>query len=104
MIGGDYMPYCRNCGNHINEHDDRCFECGAPNTEKPRRRDNVVRCPSCESSSISFVSETRGSDYDVGSGCCGYILLGPFGLLCGLAGGDKKTITKRKCNSCGREF
>lgn len=96
------MPYCRNCGNEMNEYDRSCFECGEP-TDKKKDNRNVLRCPSCESSNIGFVSKTDGSDYDVSSGCCGYILLGPLGLLCGLSS-DKRTVTKRKCIDCGKEF
>lgn len=96
------MPYCKNCGSELSKRDTSCFECGEPTDFK--KQNPVVACPRCESTSIGFVSETTGSDYDVSSGCCGYILLGPLGLLCGLSNGSKKTVTKRKCNHCGHEF
>ena len=44
-------------------------------------------CPNCQ---IINESTTTGGDYGVCSGICGYILMGPVGLLCGLCGMDTK--------------
>ena len=60
-------------------------------------------CPSCQ---IINESTTTGGDYGVCSGICGYILMGPVGLLCGLCGMDTKTKTRAYwvCPSCGKKF
>lgn len=49
---------------------------------------------------------SSGGGYGLFSGCCGTILLGPLGLLCGLR---KRTITSSSqtwwaCRKCGKEF
>ena len=95
------MAYCRRCGSEVDEYETKCFECGEQ--LKPEISRNVLRCPRCEGSNIQLLSKTEGSDYDVSSGCCGYILLGPLGLLCGLSS-DKTTETVRVCATCKHEF
>ena len=95
------MAYCRKCGSEINEYDTTCFECGE--RQNGDRRSDVMRCPRCESTNIQLLSKTEGSDYDVSNGCCGYILLGPLGLLCGLSS-SKTTETVRVCATCKHEF
>ncbi|MBO4374910.1 MAG: hypothetical protein J5829_07365 [Lachnospiraceae bacterium] len=60
-------------------------------------------CPKCGSRNISIISEqtTSGSDYNVGSGICGTICLGPIGVLCGMSGGKKIINTHYYiCNNC----
>ncbi|MBO4374911.1 MAG: hypothetical protein J5829_07370 [Lachnospiraceae bacterium] len=60
-------------------------------------------CPKCGNSSISIICEqtTSGSGYNVGSGICGTICLGPIGVLCGMSGGKKIINTQYYiCNSC----
>lgn len=45
--------------------------------------------------------------YGLGKGCCGYIVFGPLGLLCGLCGmGEGKKSNKAYwiCNECGKKF
>lgn len=61
-------------------------------------------CPKCGSTQIQAISETETKGYDPGSGCCGAILLGPFGLLCGLCGMKSKTTNRRMCLKCGHKF
>lgn len=51
-------------------------------------------CPNCGSPSISALK----SDYDLGLGCCGTILLGPFGILCGLLGSNEVRVHCLNCN------
>ena len=71
-----------------------------------------IFCPKCHSYDLDETSETEtkvsGGGYGFGSGCCGWILLGPIGLLCGFCGrGVKSSSTTRelwKCNSCGHKF
>ncbi len=63
------------------------------------------KCPHCGSKHFQPVSigETKG--FSTGTGCCGAILFGPFGWLCGLSGmGKGKTVAKRMCMKCGKTF
>ena len=55
--------------------------------------DSPVRCPACGSTQVS--SGKKG--YDAGSGCCGAILVGPLGLLCGAVDANKLMVTCLKC-------
>jgi len=55
---------------------------------------NPARCPRCGSTSI-YVG-TKG--YRPGKGCCGYIIFGPLGLLCGLFGANRLRKTCVNCN------
>ena len=71
-----------------------------------------IYCPKCHSYDLDTTSETEtkisGGGYGFGSGCCGWILLGPIGLLCGFCGRSvKSSSTTRefwKCKSCGHKF
>lgn len=69
-------------------------------------------CPNCgaplnDCTPVSKTSVTSsGGGYGFFSGCCGAILLGPLGLLCGL---KKQNITSSSqtwwvCRRCGKEF
>lgn len=71
--------------------------------EEPHDDSNVVRCPNCGSTNVQFVTKTRESDMDASNACCGFLLFGPIGLLCGLTG-TRETKTVRKCMKCGHEF
>ena len=65
--------------------------------------DDVVRCPKCGSKNVEFVTYQASSNFDKGDACCGYLMCGPIGLLCGAK--DKTTAkTVRKCKKCGHEF
>lgn len=68
-----------------------------------RNNNDMVRCPNCSSSNIFFVTRETNSGYDGSNACCGAILFGPLGLLCGLTG-KKESETIRKCGNCGKEF
>lgn len=65
-------------------------------------------CPKCGSNHLQVVNETKttGGGYSAGNGCCGYILLGPLGLLCGSCGSKTKTTNKAffVCMDCGNKF
>lgn len=69
---------------------------------------NGVKCPKCNSSNLQYASETKtsGGGYGFGSGCCGAILLGPIGLLCGMCGRSVSSETKTYwvCKNCGNKF
>jgi len=58
---------------------------------------NSVRCPRCGCTQLS--TEKRGMSG--GSACCGALLLGPLGVLCGLHGANKVMIT---CLKCGHQW
>lgn len=62
-----------------------------------------MKCPKCSQDNCQFVATTTGSDFNASGACCGYICLGPLGLLCGL-GGNKKNVEYWMCNSCGTKF
>jgi tellurium resistance protein TerD len=70
-----------------------------PNTNAPVQDgdDNSVRCPKCGCSQLSTEKKgMSGSD-----ACCGALLLGPLGLLCGLHGANKVIVT---CLKCGHQW
>lgn len=71
-----------------------------------------VGCPNCGAPLsdcapiVKTTVKSSGGGYGLFSGCCGTILLGPLGLLCGLR---KQTITSTNqtwwaCRKCGKEF
>ena len=68
-------------------------------------------CPYCGANGCQMVQRTstkiKQSNYGLGSGCCGLILLGPFGLLCGLCGAGSKVDIKNEtwfiCPVCGKQ-
>lgn len=119
---------CSTCGYQCSDDNEFCPNCGSklsqnaqsqnnkmpieptviqpqPQTaySAPKEDDDVVRCPKCGSKNINFVTTETSSNFDKSNACCGYILLGPLGLLCGV--NDKKThTTVRKCMKCGHEF
>ena len=123
------MPkICPHCGYQNADDNDYCASCGTqfkpgPQTQDqsvvdavpvsqvpphdtssaPKEDDDVIRCPNCGSKNINFVTSETGTGFDKSNACCGYILLGPLGLLCGI--NEKKTTkTVRKCMKCGHEF
>lgn len=77
---------------------------------------NELLCPKCGSKNLHIMTETNttvkthSSGYSSGSGCLGLLLLGPFGLLCGLCGSESSSevnIASKSiwnCQSCGHKF
>ena len=68
-----------------------------------------MKCPKCGSESISSIVDTKTytKGFDGGCACCGYLLVGWPGVLCGLCNtGDTTTTTKTRniCNECGYRF
>ncbi len=69
-------------------------------------------CPQCGNRDLQAVTEsvtsTTGSNFSMGKGCLGVLLLGPLGLLCGLCGKGQQTTTQTTthwfCNKCGIKF
>lgn len=68
-----------------------------------------MKCPSCGSEYCHIIEETETTTKGFGlfKGCCGYIVFGPLGWLCGLCGMGKGRTTRKAfwvCNNCGRKF
>ena len=65
-------------------------------------------CPRCGADNSSVINETTttGKDFSAGKGCCGAILFGPIGVLCGACGKGKQIHNQAYyvCNSCGNKW
>ena len=99
--GGNKMPQISNVSSPVQPQN--IGKTGSTINSNPS-----VCCPKCGSNNLQAVSEsnTTGGGYGAGKGCCGYILLGPLGLLCGACGSKSKTTTKTffVCMDCGNKF
>ena len=81
-------------------------------TARRHRSSKKMSCPKCNSKDIYPISETetkvKGGGYGIGKGICGWIILGPIGLLCGAFGSkpklDSKTRTFWVCKNCSNKF
>ncbi len=74
-----------------------------------RGKEIIMRCPKCGSENISSIvnTNTHTKGFDGGNACCGYLLFGWPGVLCGLCNtGDTTTTTNTTniCNNCGYRF
>lgn len=73
----------------------------APMKENEVKRESrngfKVKCPKCNGSSIVTIKK----GYSAGGGCCGAILLGPLGLLCGASGANRLSNV---CQNCGHKW
>lgn len=113
--------FCRKCGREITDNSEYCEDCRNASQAVTQKESSVSCqrkkcCPKCKSRNLQIVanteysSQTKGGGYSVGKGCCGYILLGPFGLLCGGCGSKSKTTVTSKsttvwtCLDCGSKF
>jgi len=122
--------YCRFCGAEIQENDRFCKKCGkqvqnapasvekSPSIQKTQvedvAHDKSGFCPNCGAgleycNPIPKVNvKTSGGGFSFWDGCCGMILLGPVGLLCGACGKGVKTEVRSEtwfvCQKCGTEF
>lgn len=64
-----------------------------------------IKCPKCGSDSITLVSNTEKRGFKSSDACCGYMILGPLGLLCGSIGSNKTSTSEYwVCGSCGNHF
>ena len=76
-----------------------------------------MRCPKCGSTNcqvfvtnnVKIHSSTKG--FGAGKACCGTLLLGPIGLLCGACGAGKSNTWSEEeqqeywiCQNCGSKF
>lgn len=87
----------------------------ADNSPKKATHNGMI-CPRCGEENLQIINEvhvdtqTTGGGYSASKGCCGYMLLGPFGLLCGACGSSAKTTTTTTntthfvCPKCGKKF
>lgn len=68
----------------------------------------MLKCPRCGGTNCTPIVETStsGKSFSASKGCCGYIILGPLGLLCGACGRGQQTTstTYWMCASCGNKF
>lgn len=67
-----------------------------------------MRCMRCGGENCQIINKTttKGKDFSASKGCCGLMLLGPIGLLCGVCGKGKQTNTTNYwvCNNCGNKW
>lgn len=91
---------CANCGNVANANAKFC--------EKPKSVVNQIRCAKCGCTDCQPINETEtsGGGYNAEGGCCGFLLLGPIGLLCGACGSGAETTNTLYwvCKKCGHKF
>lgn len=59
--------------------------------------DSSVRCPKCGCTQITANKKGMSG----GDACCGALLFGPLGVLCGLSGANKVIVT---CLKCGHQW
>jgi tellurium resistance protein TerD len=83
----DEAIICRHCKSNLNSTTEQAKPINTP----------LLTCPKCGSTNV-YVNK---KGYSAGSGCCGAILLGPLGLLCGASGSN--TIEKN-CLDCKKKF
>lgn len=110
--------FCPKCGQPLQEGARFCSKCGCEvshpasssgqtanfNSAHQQNR-RLLRCPKCDSEDIQFTSSTTSKGVSVRNSCCGYILLGPLGLLCGLhKAGESTTSEFWVCRNCGARF
>ena len=104
---------CPKCSTYNTDESQFCCHCGAslsgdttavdlPSAQS-EKQDDTITCPNCGSTNIHFVTIQSTQNFDTGDACCGYLLCGPLGLLCGVKK-QTETRTVRKCMSCNFEF
>ena len=69
----------------------------ATTTNQTQEATDALKCPRCGSTQIHV--DKRG--FDAGSACCGAIILGPLGLLCGADGANK---LRKTCLNCKKTW
>jgi hypothetical protein len=61
-------------------------------------------CPKCGGENCHFVSHTKTTSGSFCDGCCGFLIFGPIGILCGLCDSSSSTKEYWVCDSCGTKF
>lgn len=107
---------CEKCGSTLPEEARFCYNCGwqvptpandcqdsQEGTQKQSGR--LLKCPKCGSENIQFSTSTERKGFSAGDSCCGYMLFGPLGLICGLSNmGETKSHDFWLCQNCGAKF
>ncbi len=102
---------CLGCQRQFNAGDELCPHCGLFNSQKYNKPEpqahqvtqaepmdsDVVRCPKCGSKNVAVMKE----GFKAGDACCGALLVGPLGLLCGAKDANK---LNRHCLKCGKKW
>ena len=118
----DGSAFCPNCGNKVREPGQTSSfdETGYTPQESqpitwpdeeggPFRYEEGV-CPQCGSYNCEIHVQQNvsgGKNFSTGLGCLGFLLAGPFGILCGLCGGTQAKTTHQSmwvCKDCGHQF
>lgn len=63
-----------------------------------------MKCPQCGSEHVQFATHTKSKSFSFLDSCCGYVMLGPLGILCGLCGASSSTKEFWICLDCGHKF
>lgn len=64
-----------------------------------------MKCPNCGSENVNYITNTTTKGFGSGKACCGFLLWGWIGFLCGLCGmGKQNTKEYWICNNCGNKF
>lgn len=110
--------FCKQCGKSLTEGQAFCDGCGAPTVEVPKKPETSQKfhCPHCGSNDLHPITSTEittsssGGGFSAAKGFLGYLLMGPFGFLCGSCGSKTKTSVNASsknywmCRSCGKKF
>lgn len=111
---------CKYCGKELADGSAFCNFCGKPqkNTVQPAspakssnppspstQEEGSLKCPHCGSTHLQFTTQVKTQGVSAGDACCGYVCLGPAGLLCGLCGaGSTESKDYWVCCDCGTKF
>lgn len=110
---------CKYCGQELAEGSAFCHHCGRPQNETAGQPvaemksaptpspagEGGLKCPHCGSTRLQFTTTVKTQGISLGDACCGYVCLGPLGLLCGLCGaGSSETKEGWVCCDCGTRF
>lgn len=123
--------YCPKCGTELPEGSKFCPKCGnrvefdkanpqiapseppqqtvvSPAPQAPKISDEGICCPRCGATGCTpqYRTNVSGGGYGCLQGGLGALILGPFGLLCGLCGRSTTTTNTLVwiCPKCGNEF
>lgn len=64
-----------------------------------------MKCPNCGSENVNYITNTTTKGFGSAKACCGFLIWGWIGVLCGLCGmGKQNTKEYWICNNCGNKF
>jgi len=89
------LTKCTECNREISDKAETCPHCGCPSSSVAKATGPA--CPQCKGTNLSAGDKGFG----LGKAAVGGLLLGPVGLLGGLFGSKKTTVT---CLSCGHKW